>query len=112
MGAGSEMDAIDALNNDFEINSKAEEERHKFFSSNNEGESEDAESEGLPTLDGPRKSRRTVKKPAWTKDFATVRKNEEKIEDSESEDLSTLDRLRKSSRTAKKPSWMKGFKTD
>ncbi|XP_074327667.1 uncharacterized protein LOC141665581 [Apium graveolens] len=67
VGAGSEMDAVDALNCDFEIYSKAEEERHKLISSDNEGENEeveDTELEGLSTLDGPRKSRRTVKEPA------------------------------------------------
>ncbi|KAL8114611.1 uncharacterized protein LOC141666446 [Apium graveolens] len=75
-------------------------------------EIEDAELEGLSTLDGPRKSRRTVKKPAWMKDFITMGKSEEKIEGTESEDRSTLDRPRKSRRTTKEPAWMKDFKTD
>ncbi|KAK1374377.1 hypothetical protein POM88_030570 [Heracleum sosnowskyi] len=84
VGEGSEMDAaVDVVSNDFEINSEAEQERCELISSNNEGENEEievAELEGLSTLDGPRKSRRTVKEPAWMKDFTTVGKNEGKTE--------------------------------
>ncbi|KAL1828372.1 hypothetical protein ACET3Z_006784 [Daucus carota] len=64
--------AIVAVDNDLEAERQKDGSNYSKNEGENEKEIEDAGIEDLSSVKGRRKSRRTIKEPAWMKDFMTV----------------------------------------